>query len=52
MAEHLLFDYEDLTFVSFTVFSLVSKYSGILQENIVGCTLRYRRLMGLPAMQE
>lgn len=37
--EYLLFDCEPLVQISFTVFGLVSKEGGILQENMAGCVL-------------
>lgn len=43
-AEHRLFDYE--------AFGLVSKEVGILQENMAGFILRYRRLINFPAVQK
>lgn len=48
----LLFDYEALAQVSFTVFGLVSKDGGILQENMAGFILRYCRLINFPAVQK
>lgn len=49
-AEHLLFDCEALAKDRFTVFYLVTKDGGILQENMAGSIPRYCRLIDLLAV--
>lgn len=48
---HLLFDWEICKQVRLTTLGLVSKGSGILQENIVGCVLQFCRLMDPSTVQ-